>query len=802
MTVGLVLVSHSAALAAGVAELAGQMAPDVAIAPAGGDGDGGLGTSFDVISRAVAQACGPDGAVLLYDLGSALLTAETVLEFAEPDVAEKIRLVDAPLVEGAVAAAVAAQSGGDLRTVELAARSAGATTTESGSGGEATLGAESEEPPIAVLADVVNENGLHARPVAALARAVDGLHAQVRIGRPGGPAVPLSNVLRVVALAVRGGERIEISATGPDAAGAVRVLTETVGSGFGEAEHAGNRIAATRMGAIPARLGNAAMSRLVPSALVNGTLIAQPGSPGLAVGPLVLLDRAPLHLPDPANGHAELDDPLGSLLQAIERARRKLLTGNQFEIAHAALIADPELSEAAGAQVRAGVGAAQAWWSAVTERADELAAEPDELVAARAVDLREAGGTVLTQLGVWVDRIPADLRSGIVVADDLGPGEVPVLLDRGAGGVVLTRSSPTAHAVIVARGLGLPMVLRAGDELARRDPGTLLILDGDAGTIAIDPSPRELEYAREKVQARQAADRQRLAEAAEEVVLPDGRHLHVLANVGSVADARKAVASGADGIGLLRTELLLLDRDVYPDEATQVADLRAIFEILGDRPIVVRVLDAGGDKPVTALNLDAQRNGFLGLRGLRYLLAHPDLLQMQLRAIGQAAVGHHVSVMAPMVSLAAEARAFREAVGEAMASLVADQLVFASPERVGVMIEVPSAALAADELCQFADFLSVGTNDLASYTMAADRTDPAVADLLDPHATAISRLLDQLCQQANAAGVPVAVCGEIAGMPEFVPGLVERGVAELSVAPVLVPAVKQLLRSLDPPAEP
>ena len=789
MTVGLVLVSHSAALAAGVAELARQMAPDIVIAAAGGDESGGLGTSFDIINNAIEKAAGAEGAVVLYDLGSALLTTETVLEFLEPEMAERIRVVDAPLVEGAVAAAVTAQGGAALAAVEAAAAGAGGAAP-------ATESPISEAPSTSRLVDVVNENGLHARPVAALARAVDGLHAEVRIGRPGGAAIPLGNVLRVVALAVRGGEQIEVSASGSDAAGAARVVAEMIATGFGEAEHHGPRISAIGMGAIPARLGNASGRVARGHGIQNGELQAQPGSPGLAVGPLVLLDRAPLHLPELAQAGDGAEDQQTQLTAAIGRARRKLASGNEFEVAHAALVTDPELLAAATERVQSGTSAAQAWWSTISERADELAAEPDELVASRAVDLREAGGVVLDQLGVSVDRIPLHLEGGIVLADDLGPGEIPVLVERGAHGVVLTRSSPTAHAVIVARGLGLPMVLRAGDELSRRPDGTLLILDGSAGTVVVDPPEDRLTQARAEVTARAAAAHDRLARAAEPVVLPDGRPLHVMANIGSIADARKAVASGADGVGLLRTELLLLDRDVYPDEATQIDDLRAIFDVLGDRPIVVRVLDAGGDKPVTALNLDEKRNGFLGVRGLRYLLAHPDLLRSQLRAIARAAVGHHVSVMAPMVTVAAEALAFREAVAEAMASLVADQLVFTSPEQIGVMIEVPAAALAADEICQVADFLSVGTNDLTSYTMAADRTDPAVADLLDPHATALGRLLDQLCAQAAAAKTPVAICGEVAGMPDLIPGLIARGVTELSVAPVLIPTVKQQLREL------
>jgi phosphoenolpyruvate-protein kinase (PTS system EI component) len=248
-------------------------------------------------------------------------------------------------------------------------------------------------------------------------------------------------------------------------------------------------------------------------------------------------------------------------------------------------------------------------------------------------------------------------------------------------------------------------------------------------------------------------------------------------------------------VGLLRTELLVLDGDQLPDEDRQAADLAAILDVLGEREVVVRVLDAGGDKPVRALRLDPRRNGFLGVRGLRWLLANPDVLQTQLRAICRAASGHRVAVMAPMVALASEARAFRESVAAAVRTLSADNIEHAVPDRVGVMIEIPAAALTVDEIAEHADFVSIGTNDLVSYTMAADRTEPGVADLLNPRATAVWRLIEELCEQARDR-VEVAVCGEMAGDPQFAARFVELGVTELSMAPAAIPVIKEALRGL------
>ncbi len=824
MSVGLILVSHSADLARGSAELARQMAPSVVIAPAGGADDGSIGTSFDAITEAIATADTGSGAVLLYDLGSALLTAETALEFLEPDVAGRIRIVDAPLVEGAIAAAVTAQGGADLEAVEAAARSTGAGESPGpGPAGGSTAGPDTDdaypeqnrhpgdpaEQSVTATVSVVNPLGLHARPVATLIRSLTGLDVVVTLGRPGEHTVDLRAVLRVVAMAFRGGDQLEVVATGRDAVTAAATVTALITGGFGETEDRPRRVPPERMGAAPARMGNAPAG-LRPAGraptVVDGVLQAVPGAPGLALGPLLRLDRGPLHLGStrpasaaPDEGGAEkhpAERELEQLDAAIVSATRKLLTGNQFEVAHGVLLADPEMRADATATLQDGSSdAASAWWAAVGRTADRLAADPDELVASRAVDVREAGAAVLAELGVVVDRIPAALDGAVVFADDVGPGEVPILLERGAAGVVLSRSSSTAHAVIVARGLGLPMILRAGDEIGRLPAGTELVLDGDAGTVAVAPDEQASADIRQRIEQMAQAARQRIDAARDPVHAADGRQILVVANIGSLADARAAVELGADGVGLLRTELLVLDRETYPDEDTQTADLTAILDVLGDRPVVVRVLDAGGDKPVTALDLDPVHNGFLGVRGLRYLLAHPELLRTQLRAILRAGVGHRVSVMAPMVSVAAEVIAFRDAVDDAVTSLVRDGTAHQRPEQVGVMIEVPAAALAADEICAVADFVSVGSNDLTSYTMAADRTEAGVADLLDPGATAVQRLIDQLCAYAVDAGTPVAVCGEIAGMIEYAPGLIARGVHELSVAPARVPVIKELLRS-------
>ncbi len=766
MTVGLVIVSHSAALATGVVELAGQMAPDITIEAAGGGEDGLLGTDFDRISTALCAAESGDGVVVLYDLGSALLTTETALEFLDPDDAARIIVVDAALVEGALAAAVSAQAGDDREAVAAAARNA-VSTNDQPSNEQST-----NEPTATAEVELTNPLGLHARPAAQLNTEAARWDATVTLGRPGEKLIPVRNVLAVVSMALRGGHTVHLAADGPQAQESLTAITALIRTGFREKNETPNP--AARSGA----------------ALIDGVITATAAAPGLALGPAHLLNEMQPTFPAVTPGNA--DQETARLTGAITAAQQKLAPGSPFDQAHAAMVADPTLRQKADAAIH--LGAEQAWWQAVIHYSRTFADSPDETVAARAVDLREAGTAVLQELGITLSRIPTDLAGRSVLATELGPAEVPQLIRAGAAGVILTGSSSTAHAVIVSRGLGIPMVIRAGAATSAVTDGQLLIVDGDAGTVNLHPSQSEQLETTARITERKQAAEELKAQAQQQVQLADGTPIKVCANVGSVLDAIAAVENGADGVGLLRTELLVLDRRDFPDEQTQYEDLSKIFQVLGAREVVVRVLDAGGDKPVKALKLDPTSNGFLGVRGLRWLLANPEILHTQLRAICRAATGV-LHVMAPMVTYAYEVIAFREAVRRAVTSLKQERIQYTEPAAVGVMIEVPAAALAADEICAVADFISIGTNDLTSYTMAADRTVPGVADLLDPGATAITRLIEQICRLAAATNTPVAVCGEMAAIPAHATALIKLGVTELSMAPSRIPLIKHSLNS-------
>jgi phosphocarrier protein FPr len=384
----------------------------------------------------------------------------------------------------------------------------------------------------------------------------------------------------------------------------------------------------------------------------------------------------------------------------------------------------------------------------------------------------------------------------ILLLAELTPSEAAALDPRRTLAVCMARGGPTAHSVILARRLGVPTVVALGDALLDIVDGALLAVDGDSGEVVIAPDGAlQAAYA-----VRELAGRERRTAAHAARALPattrDGHRVQVLANVASLGDAHAALDQGAEGIGLLRTELLYLARDRPPSEDEQVAAYRAFFDALGPRPVVVRTFDIGGDKPARYLDVPAEPNPALGRRGLRLALEHPALLSAQLRAVLRAAEGRAARLMFPMVTTPDELRRARALLVHASAELRAAGLPQADQVACGVMIEVPAAALLAGALAPLADFFSIGTNDLAQFTLAADRTNARTAELADSLHPAVLMLVERAVQAAHAHGKPVAMCGELAGDPQAVPILLGLGVDELSANAASVPGVKAAIREV------
>ncbi|MEV0840738.1 dihydroxyacetone kinase phosphoryl donor subunit DhaM [Actinocatenispora sera] len=763
--IGLVLVSHSTALATGLAELVGQMAPAVPVVPAGGDVDGGLGTSADRVADAMSAADRGAGVVVLYDLGSARMAAELALEFAEPELADRTRLVDASFVEGAVAAGAAAAGGQSLDQVVAAA---GQTTAAESAGrsaiddavpavatdSAATNAAAGTTGEAAVTERVVltDPAGLHARPAAAVVRALAGLDATVTVaaGAAEASAASLSALLR---LAAPVGTEVLVAGSGPDAALAVPRVVAALSSATGAVGPA--EAVATRPGAVGA-------------------------APGRRSGPLHRPGAAGIE--PPAETFAGAATERGRLAGALRQAGEQLVGGGDITEAHRVLLADPELTGAADELIATGVPAATAWWRVVRRTAEQLAASGDAVIAGRAVDVVDVGQRVL---GALLGRpVRPEVPAGaVLLADDLAPSLVPELVEAGVVGFVLRAGGVRGHAAVLARATGVPMVVAAGDTLDAVPDGTPVLVDGGTGEVVVAPDEP----------AAEVAPPVRTVPRTARIRRADGGELRLSANVGSEADARAAVAAGAAGVGLVRTELAFTGRSALPDEDEQVSWLSAVLAACPDGPVVVRTVDLGGDKPVPGLRLDPVRHGFLGERGLRLCLARPALFATHLRAVLRAAAVRPIELMFPFVTEPAELAAARAALRSAAASLRADRTPHAEPTAVGIMVEIPTAALRPAPFLPDVDFVSVGSNDLVQYLTAADRTVPEVAAVYRAGEALVPELVAGLVAAAAPVGVPVAVCGDLAGDPEYAALLQAAGVAELSMAAPLLAGVRAAL---------
>ena len=799
--VGLVIVSHSAALADGVVELAREMgAGEVPIEAAGGIEDGALGTDAARVQEAVERVRSPDGVLVLMDLGSALMSAEMAAEMAGPE-GGPILLSEAPLVEGAVAAAARARGGGSLDEVAREAR--GALAMKSAQLGDDEPEQASDRPAgdgddvHELRLRVNNRLGLHARPAARFVGALAGTEARVDVvneSRGRGPADARS-LTGLATLAVRQGDEILVTASGAGAADALAAVDALASENFGDAEE--DDVPA----AVPRRADSSGTEAPASPPPPGTRLSGIPASAGIAIGPARPLRPREPPVEEgrggtPAEERARLEAARAAVRVDLDEARAAVTAragAAEADIftAHALLLDDAAIIEPALRGIDEGEPAGRAWRAASREAASAFRALDDPYLRERAVDVEDVSSRVLARLaGVSPGAVLE--APGIVVADELTPREAAGLDPADAWAIATARGGATAHAAILARALGIPAVVGLGGSLLAIAEDTPLVVDGEAGVIHVDPDPEAIaEYERRRAAA-EADRRAALALAAEPGALRDGRRVEVFANVGNPAEARLALDQGAEGIGLLRTEFLFLDRAEPPGEEEQADVLREIARALDGRPVVVRTLDTGADKPLPFLRQDPEPNPFLGRRGIRLSLSSPDLLRTQLRAILRVAAEHPLKVMFPMVATLEELRGARALLDEARAELGSRAEL-----EVGVMVEVPALALEAARFAPEVDFFSIGTNDLAQYVMAADRGNAAMADLLSGSLAPVLALVAAVTAAAAAHGRWVGVCGELAGDPRAAVLLAGLGVRELSMAGSRIPAVKAALREVD-----
>lgn len=533
-------------------------------------------------------------------------------------------------------------------------------------------------------------------------------------------------------------------------------------------------------------------------------------APGLAIGPALVY-----HPPEPISTTAErvvssqaelarLTDAIQQADSAIAHHEVALTQANRLDeagifAAHRMLLADPALQQQAEEFISANeLTAAEAIMRAADIQAKLLEELGDEYLSARAIDLRDVARQVqriLTGEQALGERLTAP---AVVVAHDLGPSDLMSVPRDYLLGFALAAGGLTAHSSILARGLGIPALVGIGHDLLEqvRD-GMLLAIDSKNSALVLDPDAHEQATLHDRIATAAAREQELRAAARLPAVTRDGQEIMLVANASTAAEARAAREWGAVGVGLLRTELLFLERTDLPGEEEQLALYRAVAAELPGTPITVRTLDVGGDKHLPAFPLPKEDNPFLGWRGIRIGLSRPEILLPQFRALLRAAAEADIRVMLPMVTSVAELRQARILLAQAQAELTTQGLPHAANLQLGVMIEVPAAALNAAALAREADFFSIGTNDLTQYTLACDRGNSRVANLYQPLDPAVLRLIELTCTAAHAHGRHVAVCGELGGDPLATPLLIGLGVDELSCAPPALPHVRAAIRATD-----
>ncbi len=790
--VGLVLVSHSKKLAEAAQELVLQMtAPDFPIAVASGVGEthDELGTDAVHISEILQSLNCPEGVLVLMDLGSAVLSAETAIELLDPP-DKPIRLCAAPFVEGAIAAAVRAQAGGTLDEVAheaelgLAPKQQQLQPEPAASFSAAVMQSQTGTPDETVefVLDVENPHGLHARPAAALVRTASRFASNIEVSNltSGRGPVPARSLTSISLLQIRKGDRIKVVCTGKDCQQAFIAIRELAASGFGD------KLEATSLPTplAPARPAGA-----------HGF----PGSDGVAIGPLGLLRATEVEVDDSPSGDATAE--MARLKTAIDSVRKEIQStsknGNEIIEAQAMILTDPLIIEKLESKLQNDhVSAARAWADVTCETAKQYAAIDDAYLRERAADVQDIAQRVLRQLqGVDTHPPIAPAIPSVLFTEELLPSEASVCDPAKVLGVITAKGSATSHSAILLRTLGIPMIVGAVG-VGATDAGKIVALDGSTGEFWIEPGAT----VRTKLLTLQhsQAERRRVAQQArtQPSVTLDGARVEILANVGNSRDSETAADNGAEGVGLLRTEFLFVSRKQAPTEDEQVQALREIYAPISG-PIIVRSLDVGADKPLPFLPQPEEHNPYLGLRGIRLSLHSPDLFHSHLRAILRSGVGHDIWLMFPMIATQQEVGEALRMLDNAHKELAQQGVPHIWPLRRGIMIEVPSAALLAEQLAEDLDFFSIGTNDLTQYTMAAERGNANVAELQDALHPAVLRLMMSVAEGAALRDRHVSVCGDAASDPAAAAAFAGLGIHSLSVRPNQAATIKAHFRSLE-----
>ena len=805
--VGLVIVSHSQTLAQGVLELAEQMTRgSVVMEAAGGidDPDNPIGTDPMKVMMAIESvaAQSEDGVLVIMDLGSALMSAETALDFLPDEVKEKVLLCSAPIVEGTMAAAVQASVGASLKDVSAEAGAAlnvkieqlapiTGETVQPAVAQEQVAGAEQEGEELSIDLLVLNKMGLHARPAANLVAVAGKFQSSIQITKACKSASAKS-INQVALLAVKNGETITVTATGPDAEQAIKGIKDLHADNFGERDE---DVTEAVMEVEACKVGG------------EGFVHGAPASAGYAVGPVYAhLAKLPeverINISDVDAEVARLDQAVNTALADIKTLQRETektagkANAAIFEV-HGLILGDKDMSDRAVSIISdEKVNAEFAWFQVMDKIACDYRELEDSYMQARAADVMDCGGRVLRVLtGEGEQGIILD-RESVIVAHDLTPSDVAGMDPDKVLGIVTEIGGATSHAAILSRSMGIPAVIGTGECFGQVSDGQMIALDGFEGTVWTEPDKDKLDDISAKREKWLAEREKAKAAGAAPAQTVDGTQIMVMGNIGTPADAPRVLEYGAEGVGLFRTEFLFQDRDQEPDEQEQFEAYVEAAKSMNGNPVIIRTLDIGGDKPVKYLDTPVEDNPFLGERGVRFCMARPELFRTQLRALLRAASAENIWIMFPMISGVEELQNVLDFQAGVCDELIAAGMKIADKIKTGIMIEVPSAVAEAEKLGAICDFFSIGTNDLTQYVMAADRGNKSVAKICDSLNPAVLRMIKMTCDAAAVNKIEVGMCGELAGNAKASALLLGLGLDELSMSGPSIPEVKEAIRAV------
>lgn len=635
-------------------------------------------------------------------------------------------------------------------------------------------------------------DGLHARPAAAFVKLARSFSADLEVVCREKSANAKSAV-KLMLLGVREADEIIIRADGEDASAALESLANFVSEDvLDEADDVerGPDVVSS-------------LAQVAGTALDTIELRGSPASEGAALGPAFAFFPEPLVCPPRTISVAEIEEEINKVRRASLSVaktigeRRRTAEPESIKIIEALgeIAADPALLEKIEILVRAGREAVSATIDAGEMLAAEFGMLDDPYQRARAEDIRAVARQLALVLLNKEDRSLSDVPEGVIIlAEELSAFDLAGAALGRIAGLVCAKGGPSSHIAIMARALGVPAVLGLAADPVRLRSASVVGLDGAAGAVVLDPDEETSKRFRQLIEDR-SREQEMLQRYAAIEPRVGGRLIEVAANIGSVKEIEAARAAGAMGVGLFRTEFLFMERRRPPSEDEQAAVYTKLAEAFAPWPVIIRTLDAGGDKPVPGVHFDAEDNPFLGWRGVRMCLERPEIFKPQLRALLRAAVAGNVKIMVPMVADANELRVTRELI-EACRNELATEGILHGRAPLGAMIETPAAALLADEIAKFAEFFSIGTNDLTQYVMAADRLNPRVAHLNRPDHPAVLKAAAMACDAARRAGIWVGVCGEAAARTDLIPAFVNMGVDELSMSPSAILRAKKCVMEL------